>query len=266
LEQARQRIAGLVAQGESFTYENFATKGLYGYPDSFVPTWLAWQARVKSAIVKLLGPESASMDMLKSGFEVRLLGNGPDKFNLAKSYFLGALTAALDVLKEDTFAELRTAGASAPKEYSTKVFIVHGHDEKSRMELEALLTEMGLQPVVLHRQPDQGQTIIEKFEAHADVGYAFVVLTPDEIAYLVAQDKQPDSERVKERRARPNVIFEFGYFVGRLGRPRVCCLYTGSVILPSDINGLLYKKFNESIEDVAYAIRRELQAAGYQVK
>ena len=70
----------------------------------------------------------------------------------------------------------------------------------------------------------------------------------------------------KEKRARPNVIFEFGYFVGRLGRNRVCCLYKGGVELPSDLSGLLYKKNDTTVDAQAYDIMKELRAAGYQVK
>src|SRR5690606_32465068 len=104
---------------------------------------------------------------------------------------------------------------------SNRVFVVHGHDDARKNELEGLLREMGLEPIVLHRQPDEGQTIIEKFEKHSDVGFAFILLTPDEFSFLASQRNLPDSERVLEARARPNVIFEFGYFVGRLGRANV---------------------------------------------
>lgn len=148
---------------------------------------------------------------------------------------------------------------------SNRVFVVHGHDEVSKTNLEVFLREIGLAPVVLHRQADEGMTIIEKFEKHSDVGYAFILLTPDEIAYLAADEKEPETKRRKERRARPNVIFEFGYFVGKLGRSRVCCLYTGEVALPSDISGMIYKKFNSSVEEVAYGIIKDLKAQGYTV-
>lgn len=266
MERSTEKINTLISQGESFTYDNFATKENSLYAKAYTPDWIAWQTRVKSAIVSLFGADSAPLDMLKSGSEVVILGFGRHKFQLAQSYFLGALKAAKDVLEEDTFGELRDAGAQAPGAFSNEVFIVHGHDDQSKTELEIILQETGLKPIVLHRQPDQGQTIIEKFEKHSQVGYAFVLLTPDEIAYLAAQDDKPDDERIKERRARPNVIFEFGYFVGKLGRPRVCCLYKGDVILPSDINGLLYKKFNKSVEEVAYSITKELKASGYRLK
>lgn len=146
-----------------------------------------------------------------------------------------------------------------------KVFIVHGRDEISKTNLEVFLREIGLEPIVLHRQADIGQTVIEKFEANSDVGFAFVLLTPDEIAYLTTQDSLPDDERNKELRARPNVMFEFGYFVGKLGRSKVCCLYTGDVVIPSDLNGLIYKKYSSSIDEVAYSILKDLKATGYDV-
>jgi predicted nucleotide-binding protein len=144
-----------------------------------------------------------------------------------------------------------------------KIFIVHGRDEVSKTNLEILLTEMGLEPIVLHRQADEGQTVIEKFEKYGnDVAYAFILLTPDEIAYLSNEDLLPDNERKKEKRARPNVIFEFGYFVGKLTRNRVCCLYTGDVEIPSDLKGLVYKRYHNSVEEVAYSIQKDLKAVG----
>lgn len=152
-----------------------------------------------------------------------------------------------------------------PQVSTSKVFIVHGHDEVAKTSLEVFLREIGLDPVVLHRQADEGMTVIEKFEKHSDVGYAFILLTPDEIAYLASEHAKKDDERKKERRARPNVIFEFGYFVGKLGRSKVCCLHTGDVVLPSDLGGVIYKKFNANIEEVAYSIIKDLKASGYSI-
>jgi len=148
---------------------------------------------------------------------------------------------------------------------SKKVFVVHGHDEVAKTNLEIFLGEIGLTPIVMHRQADEGLTLIEKFEKHSDVGYAFILLTPDEVAYFAKEDALPDEERRKELRARPNVVFEFGYFVGKLGRSRTCCLYTGDVALPSDVSGMIYKKYNSSIEEVAYGIIKDLKAVGYQL-
>jgi len=150
-------------------------------------------------------------------------------------------------------------------EKNKKVFVVHGHDEVAKTNLEVFLHEIGLDPIVLHRQADEGLTIIEKFEKHSDVGYAFILLTPDDVAYTKTDDIKSDDERKKEFRARPNVIFEFGYFVGKLGRSRVCCLYTGDVSLPSDVSGMIYKEFTNNIEEVAYSIIKDLKASGYAI-
>lgn len=155
---------------------------------------------------------------------------------------------------------------SSPAQPRTKrVFVVHGHDEIAKTNLEVFLHEVGLEPVVLHRQADEGMTIIEKFEKHSDVSYAFILLTPDEVAYLASEVSRPDIERTKEFRARQNVIFEFGYFVGKLGRSRVCCLYTGNVSLPSDVSGMIYKRYESSIEEVAYSVLKDLKASGYAI-
>lgn len=154
---------------------------------------------------------------------------------------------------------------SEPTTRSKKVFVVHGRDELAKTSLEVFLHEIGLEPIVLHRQADEGLTVIEKFEKHSDVGYVFILLTPDEVAYLRAEEALPDGKRKKELRARPNVIFEFGYFVGKLGRSRVCCIYTGDVSLPSDVHGMIYKRFNQSIDEVAYGIMKDLKASGYDV-
>lgn len=153
--------------------------------------------------------------------------------------------------------------SSQPK--TQKVFVVHGHDEVAKTSLEVFLHEIGLEPVVLHRQADEGMTVIEKFEKHSDVGYAFILLTPDEAAYLAAEQSKPEAERKTELRARPNVIFEFGYFVGKLGCSRVCCLYTGNVSLPSDVSGMIYKRYETSVEEVAYSVIKDLKASGYVV-
>ncbi len=148
---------------------------------------------------------------------------------------------------------------------SKKIFVVHGHDDNAKTNLELFLIKIGLTPIVLHRQADEGLTIIEKFEKHSDVGYAFILLTPDEIAYLSSEASKAEKERLKEFRARPNVIFEFGYFVGKLGRSRVCCLCKGGVSLPSDVNGVIYKRFTNNIDEIGLSIIDELKASGYQI-
>jgi len=154
---------------------------------------------------------------------------------------------------------LQTQGAKMSK----RVFVVHGHDDATKQELELFLKEQGLEPIVLHRKPDEGRTITEKFEKYSDVSYAFILLTPDDVVYSTSDDDKPDKKRAKEHRVRQNVIFEFGYFVGRLGRSRVCCLHKPGVSLPTDVSGVLYKELSGTIASLGYEIIKELKAAGF---
>ncbi len=266
MEKAKEQLTLLIELGEKFTYENFSEKGTYGYPSYFTPEWVAWITRCNSIVLKLFGQGSPQDKAIQTALGVKLIGNEPDKFEQCQGYMIGTLKSAVDVLNNDIFHELRDNKAEAPGALSNKVFVVHGHDEVAKSSLEIFLSEIGLEPVVLHRQADEGQTIIEKFEKHSDVGYAFILLTPDDVSYLKSEDTLPDDQRKKEYRARPNVIFEFGFFVGRLGRKRVCCLYTGDVVLPSDVSGMIYKQYNNNIEEVAYSIIKDLKAAGYSLK
>jgi predicted nucleotide-binding protein len=122
----------------------------------------------------------------------------------------------------------------APPE-SRKVFVVHGHDNEAKESMARFLDKLGLQPVVLHEQASSGRTIIEKFETYAsDIAFAVVLLTPDDVGAVSSE-----STRLKPR-ARQNVVLELGYFMGKLGRMRVCALYKGGVELPSDYQGVLY--------------------------
>lgn len=137
---------------------------------------------------------------------------------------------------------------------SNKVFIVHGHDEGALQSLARFLEKLQLEAVILKEQPNQGQTIIEKYEQVAsDVALAVVLLTPDDLGSAKASAKQGD-------RARQNVIFELGYFAGRLGRGRVCLLRKGDVEIPSDLFGVLYIEL-DAADGWKTQLLRELKAA-----
>ena len=172
------------------------------------------------------------------------------------------------------------------------IFLVHGRDKKSLMELKTMLEEFGLNPIILHEQPSASRTIVEKLERYSDVGYAFVILTPDDLGTYRSSLSEPapndtrvqDSKTIVLRarvptkglgqnvdislrpRSRQNVILEFGYFIGKLGRDRVCCLHTGDVELPSDMHGIIYLSFEKSVKKCREMIIRELRAAGYKIR
>ena len=136
------------------------------------------------------------------------------------------------------------------------VFIVHGHDELARSELKNFLTQLDLQPFVLDEQDDLGMTIIEKFEHYATTcSFAFVLMTPDDLTTATDQSgsRQPP---------RQNVIMELGWFMAHLGRERVILLYHGELEIPSDIHGVVYLKFNNSIYEISERIRQRLKGVG----
>jgi len=141
---------------------------------------------------------------------------------------------------------------------SEDIFIVHGRDHKPLKELKTLLEDFGLNPIVLHEEPSGSRTIVEKLERYSDVGFTFVILTPDDIG-------SSSDAPFTSPRARQNVVLEFGYFMGMLSRDRVCCLYKGQVELPSDMHGVVYIPFEESINEVRDKIIRELEEAGYEI-
>lgn len=140
---------------------------------------------------------------------------------------------------------------------SKNIFVIHGHDEAKRRELESLLKDrFNLNPIVLLDQPDQGLTIIEKFEKYAsDCSYAFALFTPDDI--VTNGDKQ-------YFQARPNVIFELGWFYANLGRSRVCILDQASEQskIFSDLQGILRMQFNENVSEKYLEIEKELKSLG----
>jgi predicted nucleotide-binding protein len=114
------------------------------------------------------------------------------------------------------------------------VFIIHGHDDGLKTDVQLLLTRAGVNNLVLHEQPDKGRTIIDKLvEESNHSNYAIALLSPD--------DKLEDGST----RARQNVILEIGYFIGKLGKERVRILKKGEIEIPSDLHGILYENYDK---------------------
>lgn len=141
-------------------------------------------------------------------------------------------------------------------QFSRKVFIVHGHDDGARETVARFLERIGLEAIILHEQANQGRTIIEKVVAHSDVGFAVVLLTPDDEGCVKGGTPEP--------RARQNVLLELGYFIGRLGRDKVCALKRGAVEIPSDFAGVVWETM-DSGGGWKQALARELEAAGHSL-
>ncbi len=141
-----------------------------------------------------------------------------------------------------------------------RIFVVHGHDDRARQDVASFLKSLDFEPVVLHEQANLGKTVIEKFEANTDVGFAVVLLTPDDRIAGGA-----DGERPSVDRARQNVILELGYFIAKLGRDRVCALKKGDIELPSDILGIAYTNLDDA-GAWKLELARELSAVGFTIE
>jgi predicted nucleotide-binding protein len=182
----------------------------------------------------------------------------------ARQYFAEGKVRSIQLLQkaitalEDDIADYEPAPvrATAPLA-ANKVFVVHGHDEAALQAVARFLEQIGLEAIVLREQPDRGRTIIEKFqECAGHVGFAVVLLTPDDVAGTVAAP-------ASALRARQNVIFELGYFAGKLGRGRACLLRKGNVEIPSDLYGVIYTDLDDA-GGWKLNLVRELKAAGMQ--
>jgi predicted nucleotide-binding protein len=139
-----------------------------------------------------------------------------------------------------------------------KVFIIHGRDIYTKEMVARFVEQLGLKPIVLQEQANEGKAIIEKLEVYSDVIYAIVLLTPDDVGFLKGDDEKAHP------RARQNVIFELGYFIAHLGRNRVCVLNRGDIEIPSDYSGIL----NIPLDNLGawrLLLAREMKIAGLPI-
>ena len=74
--------------------------------------------------------------------------------------------------------------------FSNDVFIVHGHDQAAKHAVARFVEGFGLNAIILDERTSKGQTIIDKFEESAgEVGFAIVLLTPDDVAARKGENK-----------------------------------------------------------------------------
>lgn len=139
------------------------------------------------------------------------------------------------------------------------IFIVHGHDNETKQETARFIEKLHLNAVILHERPNKGRTIIEKLvDESQSAGYAIILLTPDDIGFLKGKESE------SEERARQNVVLELGYFLGKLGRERVCILLKGSTNIPNDFSGVLYIPM-DSAGKWKYDLAKEMQEVDFKI-
>ena len=226
-----------------------------------------WTEDVYSAFTHIFGEDSRQLSRLPGGYTISPNGIS-DYLNDMASVVASNLEDIKTFWEDDGESTLRPMDRgecstpnivrSEEQRNSNKVFVIHGHDESARETVARFLEKLRLEPVILHEQANKGRTIIEKFEDHTDVAFVVVLLTPDDVGGL--RDGQPDLKP----RARQNVIFELGFFLGKFSRQRVCTLVKGDVETPSDYDGVVYTDLDDA---GAWKMKlfQEFKAAGFGV-
>jgi hypothetical protein len=209
-----------------------------------------------------LPPDAAKLERVAAELAQTLLVQGlVADDDVADALDAPGLTASAAPAKRDGPAA-PLAGARPvermPLSSTAPIFVVHGHDHGLLHETVRVLERATSRDIiVLREQPNAGRTILEKFEAHAaTASYAVILLTGDDMGGAIGKPTV--------RRGRQNVIFELGFFFGRLGRERVAVLLAPGVEQPSDIAGLVYIAV-DAAGAWKYRLARELDAAGIAI-
>lgn len=145
-------------------------------------------------------------------------------------------------------------GLDKIKSNFSKAFIVHGHDGELKESVARMIERQGIEAIILNEKANRGLTIIEKFEENSDSAAAICLFTADDIA----KSKEESDYKV---RARQNVVFETGYFMGKLGRQNVIMLADNDIEIPSDLSGVVYT--NNQYWQIE--ILKELNEIGYNI-
>ena len=233
------------------------------------PQFKKWKRNTRVAITKTFRNDSQQIkDFDEIDFSLTVMSHLTHGSEFQEAYEEGLESAAsvlesmIEEIDEYWEDDNQTPISSKIRENAqittNEIFIVHGRDEGAKDKVARFLENLDLKPVILAEMPAKGRTIIEKFEQHAQVGYAIVLLTPDDAGSLQGDENDP------KPRARQNVIFELGFFIGHLGRKRVCALTKGDVEIPSDYAGIEYIPFNDA-DDWKLKLIRELKSGGFEI-
>ena len=234
--------------------------------DSASEDFIRWERRTRIAIINTFGKESGHLQEFDDISFLPLLLEA----DLFQGAYEGGLTRAKATLEsmleeideywpDDCLSPGLTDRSNVPEQMIAKqVFVVHGRDEGTKNIVARYLESLDLEPVILQEQPNEGRTIIEKFEEYAQVGFAVVLCTPDDVGALTTEQ-----ERLSPR-PRQNVVLELGFFLGAIGRKRVCAIVKGSVEVPSDYAGIIYIDLDDA-GGWKMKLARELSRAGLSV-
>ena len=226
-----------------------------------------WHRNTEVAIAHTFGEESRHVSEFRAIHYVPFFV-GDVRAQEYQSAYLNGLKSAKSLLEsmveeindywQEEIKDTPSPDQEDPPTATRDVFVVHGRDDGTRETVARFLQKLEFRPIILHEQPSQGRTIIEKFERHVQAAFAIALLMPDDVGALASKASDLKS------RARQNVVFEFGYFIGLLGRERVCAIVGNGVEVPSDYDGVVYIKLDDA-GAWKMELVREMKAAGLDV-
>lgn len=225
------------------------------------PAHEQWKAQVRAVMERSLGSDASVLnDFNHIKYHVGVWTGAPAEAEDDRRFFESKVDSAVAYI-EAALYELDLDGTTPGATMATHrpngadpagdVFLVHGHDAEAKHHVARIVQRLtNREPVILDEQASRSRTVIEKFEDHGGAAaFAIVLLTPDDVGGPAKGSMSP--------RARQNVVFELGYFVGRLGRDRVVAMTKGGVELPSDIAGVVYISLDK--DDWAHRLGREMR-------
>jgi predicted nucleotide-binding protein len=204
------------------------------------PTERAWCAATRDILENAFGFDSSNVRRYDS-VTIPGIGGGNEQVWEQERVRdteerLKLIEALIELLETKIGVSASSIQTQRPEpQFGNKVFLVHGHNEAVLHETARFLEQLDLDVIILREQPNKGRTIIEKFIDYADVGFAVVLLTGDDRGAVAAEPFEN-----QKLRARQNVILELGFFLGKLGRMRVCALHQAGIEIPSDYSGVLF--------------------------
>lgn len=219
-----------------------------------LPEFKTWHASALRFLTNEFGEDSIEVtNFKKTRFQCALFDDEQQRI-----WCSNGLKATIPTF-EELLSDLDEDDENTPKNDSkinnNKVFIVHGHNGEIKYKTAELLRKLGIEPIILHDQPNSCRTIIEKIEDFgSEASAAIILFTPDDVGKAVSED-EPKS------RGRQNVVFEAGYFMGLLGRNNTILIKSdNSIELPGDLDGIVY---SDSANE--FMIAKELKSMGFDI-
>lgn len=239
------------------------------FANGFDAAFLTWRQEVVVVLARAYGKNSEEVARFESiSFESRSVLAGSYVFQTGSKQADLFLRSRIDELTPTAGVEsVRIRAKRKSKATNGKVFIVHGHDHGMKETVARFLAKLNLESVILHEQSDQGRTIIEKFEQHADVAFAIALFSTDDVGASnleISDSLSKPIESSLKPRPRQNVVFECGYFIGKLGRKKVAVLHADGVEMMSDYTGVAYIPFDAG-DAWRTRLFKELKASGFHL-